>query len=151
MEYVCDDFKKDHELVLKAVTSDGYVLQYADRAIFKDKKIILKSLETSSLSNIIELIDKNLLNDRDIALAAVKLNGGDLEYIDKSLRKDEEIISIAIKNSSFAFEHIDESFKKNIKFLLSIINEENFTIIQSHLDQSVYSNKDFIFNTMNIN
>ena len=46
--------------------------------------------------------------------------------------------------------NIDSSLKKDSTFVQSIVNEDNFSSIQSHLDKSLFKDKNFIMKTISM-
>ena len=72
MRYASKELQNDREIVLIAVTQNGYVLKYAS---------------------------KELQNDREIVLDAVTQNGRALKYASKELQNDREIVLTAIQHN----------------------------------------------------
>ena len=59
--------------------------------------------------------DIHLLDDKEIALAAVKNNGLALRYISMRLKHDKEIVSEAIKQNKHAITFVPKSLQKEFK------------------------------------
>ena len=94
---------------VEAVKNNGFALEYADKLLRKDKKIVLE---------------------------AVKQNCYALEYADSSLKKNKEVVLEAIKNDvegGMSLESADNSLKKDKKFMLKAVKVNAMVLELAHI------------------
>jgi serine/threonine-protein kinase TTK/MPS1 len=80
-ESVPKEFYKDKSIVLEAVKSNGFALEYTDESFKKDKSIVLEAVKQNGVA--LEYADESFKKDKSIVLEAVKKNGWALEYVGK--------------------------------------------------------------------
>jgi hypothetical protein len=88
-----------------------------------EKKGALKIINEGDTLRI-EEIPKNLWEDKEVVLAAVKLDGMFLFYASDKLIKNKEIVLEAVKTSGLAIQYADESFKKDINICCEAIKQD---------------------------
>ncbi len=126
LKYADESLRKDREVVLEAVKSDGYALEYVDKSFKKDREIVLELVKSNGSA--LEYTDESLRRDREIVLEAVKSNGWVLLYADKSFRKDREIVLEAVKSRGSALAHADKSFGKDREIVLEAVKSDGWVL-----------------------
>jgi len=139
-------FKKDKEIVLKAVKEKTAALEYADKTLKKDGKFILEAMKQCYSEVVVKYVDKSLSKDKKFILKAVKQRGLALEFADKSLKKDKEIVLAAVKQDGIALTDADKSLKKDQEIVIAAIKQSTFAI--EFADKILKKNKKFILELM---
>ena len=104
-ELVLNHMGKDRDFALAALRINGLLLKYIAQR--KDKSITYK----------------NLLEDREVILTAVKNHGSALQYVPDLLKYDPEIVLEAVKNFGNAIKYVKDRFGNDKKlFLVAVAN-----------------------------
>lgn len=82
----------------------------------KEKKITLRHLS------------RELCDNPDVVLAAVKMDGYELRYASDRLQADRTIVLEAVKKTIHAFEHASKKLKNDKKFVLQIIKIDGYAL-----------------------
>ena len=121
------------------------------------KKVRILGIESSCDETSVAVIERSASGKIKILSNIVKsqLNvhenfGGVVQELAARAHADkiDIIAKKAIENSEYAFEYIDKSLKKDSSFVSSVVNEDNFSSIQSHLDKSLFKDKKFVMKTI---
>ena len=148
LEYASDRLKDDEDLVLYAVNQYGESFQFASDRLKDDRNFVLKTINCDSISSkgasfkyaserlkndkelaivcvtqrgqLDSVIDK-FKDDKDVVLAAVKVNGMALRNASKRLKDDEDIVKEAINNKVDAIKYASKRLQNDEK-ILKIIN-----------------------------
>lgn len=113
-----DSLKGDKEVVLAAVQSYGWALQYASKELRGDREVVLVAVK--NFGGALRYASKELKEDREIVLTAVQNFGGELRYAGDELKKDPIVVLAAVKNYRNAFMWASEELKRDKEFLLAI-------------------------------
>ncbi|CAE8643445.1 unnamed protein product, partial [Polarella glacialis] len=97
--------RSDRELALASVRRDGAALEFAE-AMRADKQVALEAVRCSW--HAMKFVAQELLQDRDILLAAVAQNGLVLATASEALRADRELVLTAVRQSWSALGWADE-------------------------------------------
>jgi hypothetical protein len=89
-----------------------------------NKKEALKIINDGDTMRI-EEIPKNLWEDKEVVLSAVKLDGMFLFYASDKLIKNKEIVLAAVRNIGLAIQYADESFKKDVNICCEAIKQDD--------------------------
>ena len=92
--------KGDREIVLAAVSNDGYALMDATEELRGDREIVLAAV--SQAPSALQFATEELKGDREIVLAAVSENGLALQYATEELKGDREIVLAAVSEDGLA-------------------------------------------------
>ncbi len=102
--YLKNNFKNDEQFLQRALfsfTEDNSWAQHNINSLPKkflnNKEIIIKLVEINGLN--LEYASKEIKQNRDVVLSAVKTDGRALWYAGNQFKKDKEIVKIAIKTS----------------------------------------------------
>jgi predicted nucleic acid-binding Zn-ribbon protein len=90
-----EQLSKDREIVLTAVSKNGYSLKDADSEFCGDKEVVLAAVKNSGF--MLEKVSRKLRGDRDVVLAAVTEEGYAISYADPKFRDDKDVIMAAVK------------------------------------------------------
>jgi hypothetical protein len=143
-------FQNDEEIVLIAVTNNGYALKYACESFKKNKKFIIPAIKNKekiyklidkNLQNDLEIIetlltshgifsmsyiDKKFLNDKNFALKYLKIEGLFLQFFSMNLRNDIEVVETALKNNPKAYDFVGNCLTYKINDVKKIIKLNAF-------------------------
>jgi len=102
----------------------------------KNKEIVNLALDnykdTKNINIILYYTSSIIINNYDIMLKAIRINGLAIKYISDELKNNEIIAFEAIKNNIDSFNFISDNLKNNKDFLINVYNL-NSNII--HIDQ----------------
>ena len=134
-----DYLRDDKKLVSELIEKNGYILGYASDRLKKDPELIeasatniaktesiarnLTPFNTKAFAKILLpknaslflLLDKELQNDRELALYAVARCEHCYMNLNNELKKDREIVLEAVKSFSSVYKILDADFKKDIE------------------------------------
>jgi len=71
----------------------------------------------------LQLVSDDLLGDREVILAAVKVTGAALEYASESLCNDREIVFTAVQTAGYALEYASEALCNDREIVLAAVKE----------------------------
>lgn len=91
------EFAKDRELVFLACSSMSEAIQYADESVRNDKEFVLKVLKECP-GHAYNHIGDDLKNDKEVALAAVSIEGEAFQQFSDEIRSDREVFLLAVKS-----------------------------------------------------
>jgi hypothetical protein len=130
-----EHFKRDRDIVLASLSSNGCALQHAHDSLKRDRKIVMAALKQSgwALQHVIE----PLRSDKKIVLAALRQDGMALRFVPEVLQKDTDVIFTAIDENKKAYEHIHKSLKEKSSFRRSLF-EHNIHIYELMPDREIF-------------
>ena len=102
------------------VTLDGCSLEYISKDLQNNKEIVLKAVKRYGLA--LEFASIDLKNDKDIVLKAVKHDGRSFEFASINLKNDKEFILECIKKNSNSLQYVSIDLKNDKEFILECIN-----------------------------
>ena len=112
IDYATRRFCEDKRLVLKAVQTNGLVLEYLgnhedDLNWKRNREIVLEAVKQNP-----EAIKYAQVMDKEIALIAIRKNGEMLLHVTKELREDPEVVLEAVKQN---YKVLQEASKEGLK------------------------------------
>jgi hypothetical protein len=160
LEFLSDEMKDDKDVVFAAVNTNCYAAFYASPNLWGDKEFVLYVLDRFVSdggyppSNILPMVSKELLNDKDIIIAAterlyckplryaseslrdgkeiviiaVNYNGCSLKYASKSIRDDKEIVLAAVQKSGWAIKYASEPLRDNKDMNIAAVQSDGMTL-----------------------
>jgi hypothetical protein len=141
LQYADESFRKDKDVVLAAVKNDGYALQYADESLRKDKEVVLAAVKNDGIA--LQYADESFRKDKEVVLAAVERNGYALQYADESFRKDKEVVlATVVDKDGWALQFADESLLKDANFVSTAIDQSFDSLRFAH--ESLKKNREFV-------
>ena len=90
----------------------------------KDGDLDLRDLEEFD-----RYLAKELSNDRELILEAVKRNGHDLEYASRKLKNDFEVVMEAVKNRGLSLYHASKKLKNNFDIVMEAVKNDGEALI----------------------
>ncbi|GBR75752.1 hypothetical protein NO2_0395 [Candidatus Termititenax persephonae] len=138
LEYASETLRGDREIVLAAVNRNGTVLQYASETLRGDKELALLAIEKvseyDSISNLVRSLSPELLDDRDVMLAAMNINknGSLLKYASETLRGDKELALLAIEKAIVCVDDLVSSLspelRNNREVILAAVSKDGYAL-----------------------
>ena len=87
-----NEFHSENRILsIVSVSIDGLALEFTDKKFKKDKEIVLRAVQNNGLA--LQFANDELKNDLDVVLAAVKGNGTAIAFASDNLKKNPVIIS----------------------------------------------------------
>ena len=96
---------------LYLVNSNGVEIGVIDKRLLDDKDVVLATLSKESL--LFKYISKRLQDDEEVVMKAVKLNGLCLQYVSDRLKNDKEIAIEAVKQNFDAWQYIGKTIQND--------------------------------------
>ena len=113
LEDAFPELRADKAVVLAAVTQNYCALKYASKALQGDKEVILAAVTQNCW--VLKNVSPELQGDREVVLAAVNNDGYALEYTSQELRADREVCLVATRQEIEAVKYISPELQKEIK------------------------------------
>ena len=94
LEFASSEIQDEKELVITALEDDGIALKHASTKIQNDKKFIMALLVDPvrvnywTISNLFNYVSKELQDDKEITMAAIKKDGSALKHASKKLKNN---------------------------------------------------------------
>mmetsp|Transcript_116957 Transcript_116957/g.214252 ORF Transcript_116957/g.214252 Transcript_116957/m.214252 type:complete len:330 (-) Transcript_116957:62-1051(-) len=116
LEDLSEDLRDDFDVVLAAVTADGFSLQYAGDDLRSDRSIISAALQETGLA--LQCAPAEAQMDRSVVLEAVRQHGSAMQYAHISLRSDRDIVLVALEERGRALRNKAEELRAATKCIL---------------------------------
>jgi hypothetical protein len=107
--------KSDKEVVMAAVTQFGYSLKYANDSLKADKEVVMAAVTEYGCA--LHYANDSFKSDKEVVMAAVTQKGHLLERADALLKMDREVVTAALKQG-FALRDADESLRTDLELQL---------------------------------
>lgn len=108
------ELRKNLQLVLMAVKSDGYALRYADPQMQDNPKVVLSAISQNPFA--IKYASERLRGDLKIAIEVVQNSGICIQYLTTSLKEHPTIQGIALAQNKDAKLFINNLNVKDFSF-----------------------------------
>mmetsp|Transcript_6851 Transcript_6851/g.15617 ORF Transcript_6851/g.15617 Transcript_6851/m.15617 type:complete len:391 (+) Transcript_6851:129-1301(+) len=140
------DKKTDLEVVLAALSNENtsmavvvlFEVQQADPALLENKQVALAALKASSSA--LRYL-KSFKDDKEMVLEAVKHDGGALRHASDRLRADEEVVRAAVTcEHGIGLPYAADAFKENKAFVLWAV--EINPMIFDYLSEQLQADED---------
>jgi len=125
--YASSRLRKNKNIVYTAIKNHQDAYSYPDESFYKDKEFILLSLnhkqqlyDIDDYSDFLEDYEENIIDDKNIVLAAVKKSGLNFKYASLRLKDDKEIVITSILNcfDTSSYDEMSTSFND----LVTLVN-----------------------------
>lgn len=93
-----------------------------------------------------ENIDEDLRNDREVLLAALKVDGHALQYASEELQRDTTIVYAALRETAFALQHVPEDLRRNPEVVLFAVQKNGLAL--QHADHRLQSDPELVFTAL---
>ncbi|CAE7365281.1 CPK26 [Symbiodinium natans] len=94
LQDLSEELRGDREIVLAAVESCGWALEFASSLLRTDPSVVLRAVRSDALA--LEFASEALRRDSGIVLEAVSRNGWALCFASEELRRSREIVMAAV-------------------------------------------------------
>ena len=126
-------FRANKRYVMQAIRSHTIWFRYACPTMYSDKEVILCYLgslvrntefnRSEDVTWILSKVPLPFLQDRDIAMAAVKADGTSLKLFSDDLQDDRVLALIAVNSSALALRDVLPKFRKDIGIVLAAVQK----------------------------
>ena len=116
--------KLNKEIVLAAVTQNGFALEYAPE-LQNDKEIVLEAVQQNGLA--LQYASENLRKDTDFMLAAVKQNVSMLRYVSEDLKGNTDFMLAAVKQNGEALAYASDELRNDPKIMFNALTTPSNT------------------------
>jgi hypothetical protein len=110
--------KNDKEVVLAALSQNGYALQYASDTLKNDKEVVLAAVFRDGRS--LQFASAAVNNDKNVVLAAMSCNATALGYATDAMKNDKEVVMTAVSNYADVMEDASDELLDDECFVLSM-------------------------------
>ncbi|CAE6920617.1 unnamed protein product [Symbiodinium sp. CCMP2592] len=147
LEFASEDLQADPSLVLAAVASDGTALRFASNALRGCRKVVVAAVRQNGLalqfaehslrcdSELLRIAARrwwscdwsylftasNLQNDRDVVLAAVRIDWRALQSVGEKMQKDVQVVSAALAQNLGASRFLSRSLLESRAEMLELL------------------------------
>jgi hypothetical protein len=140
LKYAHPSFRKNKEVVLEAVNSNGYALRYTHPSLRKNRTIILKAAanfeddywDYDNMKPLIYYIDASFKKDEEIVWIFLDRFLSGFNYVDSILRKDKEFVLKCVETRGMSLEYAHISLKKDKKIVLNAISNAPLALQFAH-------------------
>ena len=146
-EKVDSVYKKDREIVLKAINRFLCIIDDIDPSLQQDKEIVLASLKKSGCG--IEFADKNMTDNKELMLRVINEKPIAFDFISDRLKKDKDIVlkylAVAPYRGYYLEEvivNIDQNLLKDKKFIEEALKED--IELLPYVDENITNDSAFI-------
>jgi hypothetical protein len=114
----------------------------------KEQKIdqALKAILNDQMFENVETYE--LLKDKEILLAALKMKKGIFQYAPEELQNDKEVVIEAVRKDAFTLEYASEECKNDIQIVKEAVKSHPRALL--HASEELRNNKEFIFDLLHI-
>lgn len=132
IQYANESLMENYDFIFAAVIQNFHVLSYLPN-LKTDKEFLLKAI--SKNPRVLEYADQSLKEDRDFMLSILTQNPRALDYMPENLIRDEDFLLTAIDKNPFVFLFVEEDLRKNKDFILSAVDCN--PLILNYLDRAL--------------
>lgn len=130
LEYACEEFKNDKEIVLLALKVNPDAIQFVSQSFKIDKEFFILGVKQNAF--LLCYASEIFKNDREIVIAAIRRNFYAFWHASERLRNNQKIIYMAIKNYYSVLGSIStcisESVLNNPKIAMIILLKQRYAI-----------------------
>jgi hypothetical protein len=105
-------WKGDEEVVLAAVSNDGFALAYASNELKNNKRIVLAAVHNKGRALMCASIE--LKSDEEVVLAAVENDGLSLLHAVDGMKACKRVALVAVKQNGLALSYVSATLKGDI-------------------------------------
>jgi hypothetical protein len=140
LKYAHPSFRKNEEIVLAAVNSDGYALRFAHPSLRKNRTIVLKAAanieddywDYDNMKPLIYYIDVSFRKEKEVVWNFLDRFMSGFNYVDAILRKDREFVLKCVEIHGMALEYAHISLKKDKEIVLNAISNAPLALQFAH-------------------
>ncbi|EFC36692.1 predicted protein [Naegleria gruberi] len=136
-----DELKTDRQLILDCILSERKVLENLNEEFRNDRELI--RLAVKQHYGALEYASDELKNDRELVLEAILFDSTNFTFASKELRMDTEILECTIIKDSTFLEYAPESVRRDREFVLRAIRN-SFNTISQYFGYNLKEDRDLI-------
>jgi len=118
--YEAKQYEEDNEN--ENENENGLVLKYASKELANDRDVILKAVKKNGYA--LKYASEDMQNDEDVVLAAVETTGCALHYASKDVPNYRDIVLAAVKQDGWALMLASEELRKDKEIVLAAVKQK---------------------------
>eukprot|EP00434_Breviolum_minutum_P007549 symbB.v1.2.006664.t2/scaffold372.1/size218212/16 len=115
-----EELRSDKELVLAAVSANGWCLEFASPLLRADKDVAMVAVQSDAAA--LEFVSEALRKDPGVVLAAAQRNGWALAFAAPELRADKEIVLAAVASNPLALQFASEDLRHDAQVVRKAVS-----------------------------
>jgi len=142
LDFLCDEFKEDEELVFEAARQNVYALQFASSSLRSNFAFLERLIgtttwaETSITGKVqsprgvcvgsgwaLEFVSEEMQANPELVSLAVQSSGAALKHASKELRKEAQLVTKAVKQDGLALEFAGKSLRDNAEVVFAAVSQ----------------------------
>jgi predicted patatin/cPLA2 family phospholipase len=121
--FVSNELRNNKKFILEVIKKytqkyENSILQFVNEDLQNDKDIVFAAVIQNGVA--LRFASKELRNNKEVVLAAVKNEGWALTYVSDELRNDEDVVVAAVTRHGYMLEHVSEELKNDEYFLYKV-------------------------------
>jgi hypothetical protein len=150
LKYTTNEMKDNEHVVYTVCIKQGKALKYASDRLKNDKPFIFTLIKKKSGTECIQFAGKDILEDIEIAVQTLKINGGALRYFSDEIKDDYYLVSLAIKKNPECFHLASERLRGDKELINTILKKlVKFEGIFQDFSKELKEDKEFIIQLIN--
>jgi len=121
LQYASIELRNDRDVVLVAVSQNGWALQYELR---DNVKVVISAVTQNGCA--LYYASNQLCNNKNIVCNAVSQSWSALQYVSKQLRDDKDIVLIVVKQSWYALQYVSEQMRDDKDIALATLRSPTY-------------------------
>jgi serine/threonine protein kinase len=101
-------------------------LEFASKELQNDKEVVLEAVKKNGLA--LKFASKSLQNDKEVVLQAVKQSGWDLKNVSKELQNDKEVVLEVVKQSGNALRFASKEHQNDKEVVLEAVKQSGYAL-----------------------
>ena len=138
MNKLIEKFPQAKEFILNPnidVYAEGStIIQMNEMQFYYYRRIVLVAVRNYGLGNglgqslPLQYVSKELKNDHEIVMTAVKYKGFSLRYASDKLKHNRDIVLVAVRNCRYALEYASEELKNDHEIVLAAVQTSGYAL-----------------------
>ena len=134
LEFASSEIQDEKELVITALEDDGIALKHASTKIQNDKKFIMALLVDPvrvnywTISNLFNYVSKELQDDKEITMAAIKKDGSALKHASKKLKNNREVVIAAVEESGWTLKYVSKELQADKEVVMAAVKHRGISL-----------------------
>jgi hypothetical protein len=139
LEFVSDELKQDKEIICLALEQNYFAIEHVPLELKNDKDIALKAVESGWFA-IRYLPTEVILDNVDIAIAAVIQQSPSMAYLPKEMKYNKVVGMAAVRKSGIALQHLSPILREDMDIVLEAMNQNADALyyVNEKTHQSLY-------------
>ena len=131
LSFALEQFRNDREIVIAALKKNGSSFPYVSWNLRKDREIVMIAIASQRVvpsyadHPVLGFVpSKELRNDRELVLAAVRYNASEFEFASDELKSDREFVIEAVKLHFCTFQYASKELRDDDEVVALALYEE---------------------------